>query len=69
MIRPATERRLWLRKLSSFEEENRADREYWQSMTPNQRVGIVEQMREEWWQDHGDGEPGLRRAVCVLEQP
>ncbi len=21
---------------------------------------------KEWWQDHGDGEPGLRRVVRVL---
>ncbi len=58
--------RIWIRKCSSFEEENRADREFWQRMTPNERVAVVEQLRDEWWEHHGDGEPGLRRAVRVL---
>ncbi len=66
-VRP--EGNVWLRKCSSFEEDNRADREFWQRMTPNERVGIVEELREEWWEQHGDGEQGLRRAVQVLEKP
>jgi hypothetical protein len=73
MTRATTERapgrgrgRLWLRKFSSFDDENRADLEFWQRMTPDERVAIVEQLREEWWKDHGDGEQGLRRAVQVL---
>jgi hypothetical protein len=59
--------KIWVRKFSSFDDENRADRELWQRMTPDERVAIVEQLREEWWKHHGNGEEGLRRAVRVLE--
>lgn len=61
-------KKIWLRKFSSFDDENRADREFWQQMTPDERVGIVEQLREEWWKHHGNGEQGLRRTVRVLEK-
>ena len=61
--------RLWVRKFSSFEEENRADLEHWQSMGPNQRVDLVEQMRREWWERNGDGQQGLRGTVRVLAFP
>ncbi len=59
---------IWVRKCASFEEEGRADREYWRAMSPDQRVDVVEQLREEWWRRHGDGEPRLRRSVRMLEQ-
>ena len=55
-----------MRKFSSFEEENRADLEFWQRMTSDQRVEVVEQLRQEWWEQHGDGEQRLRRVVRVL---
>jgi len=59
---------VWVRKCSSFEEERRADREFWQRMTPDERVAVVEELRREWWELHGDGGPQrLRRAVRVLE--
>lgn len=67
---PAQRRgRLWVRKLTSFEEERRADAEFWRQMTPNERVEIVEQLRQEWWEQHGNGEPRLRRAVRVFAAP
>lgn len=61
--------RLWVRKCSSFAEENRADLEFWQRMTPDERVATVETMRREWWEQQGDGEQGLRRVVRVLAAP
>jgi len=57
---------IWVRKCASFEEEKRADLEFWQRMTPDRRVGVVEELRQEWWERHGGGEPRLRRAVRVL---
>ena len=60
---------LWVRKCSSFEEENRADLEFWQRMTPDERVATVEAMRRDWWEQHGNGEQGLRRVVRVLAAP
>lgn len=65
--RRGTGEKIWVRKFSSFDEENRADWEFWQRMTPDERVEVVEQLRQEWWEAHGNGEEGLRRAVRVLE--
>jgi hypothetical protein len=57
----------WVRKCRGFEEERLADLEFWARMTPDRRVALVEEMRTEWWGEHGDDEPGLRRVVRVLE--
>ena len=59
---------IWVRKFTSFEEENRADLEYWQEFTPDERVEIVERLRQEWWQRHGDGVPRMEKVVRVLSQ-
>ena len=64
--RSERERGVWVRKFSTFEEENRADFEYWQRMTPDERVAIVEQLREEWRERNGDGDQGLPRITRVF---
>lgn len=55
-----------VRKFDSFEEEQAADRAFWLQRTPSERVEIVEDLRRQWWSEHGEGEPGLRRVVRVL---
>jgi len=57
---------VWIRKCESFEDERRADREFWDRMSPDERVGIVEQLRREWW-ERNSGEQRLRRVARVLE--
>jgi hypothetical protein len=53
---------VWIRKCSSFEEEELADLEYWDSMQPEQRLAALEQMRRE--PKVGDGHfEGLRRVI------
>src|SRR2546430_5940604 len=37
--------KVWLRKLGSFCEEAAADWEFWQQMTADERVAVVEQLR------------------------
>jgi predicted Fe-S protein YdhL (DUF1289 family) len=39
--------KVWFRKCSSFEEEEEADREFWAQMTGDERVEVLEQMRQE----------------------
>ena len=58
--------KVWIRKCKSFEEERRADAEFWQQMTPAERVAIVEELRREWWERHGEGEQRLSRSIRVL---
>jgi len=60
---------IWLRKCSSFEEERKADLEFWQRMTPGERVDVVEELRQEWWDRHGGGsEPKIEGVVRVIRR-
>jgi hypothetical protein len=57
----------WVRKLTSFEEERTADREFWAQMSPDERVAAVEELRLEWCKIQGKSNEGLRRTARVLE--
>jgi hypothetical protein len=59
----------WVRKCSSFEEEARADREFWAQMTGRERVEALEDLRREAWKVTGERLEGLRRVARVLERP
>ena len=61
---------IWVRKCSSFEEERQADREFWAQLTPNDRVGVVEELREHWARTHGTEQDlgRIRRCVRVLKR-
>ena len=56
----------WVRKLTSFEEERAADREFWAQMSPDERVAAVEELRLEWSKIQGKSNEGLRRTARVL---
>ncbi len=46
--------KVWARKGSSFEEEAAADREYWETLfTPNERVALIRDLRDEWERING----------------
>ncbi|MFW6012465.1 MAG: hypothetical protein ACOC92_02010 [bacterium] len=59
-----------MRKCSSFEEERRADREFWSTLPPDERVAAVEELRQEWARMRGTDEDlqGLRRSARVLQR-
>jgi len=63
------ERAIWIRRCDSFEEEARADREFWESLTGEERVEALEDLRREAWKVTGERVEGLRRAVRVLQRP
>jgi hypothetical protein len=60
---------IWLRRCSSFEEEVEADRDFWACFSPDERVGVLEQMRREWLEKNGRVDEGLRRVARVLQAP
>ena len=60
---------IWVRKLGSFEDDRRADREFWRAVPPDERVAAVEDLRQQWAKIQGADEQGLRRTVRVLEAP
>ncbi|HBL27830.1 MAG TPA: hypothetical protein DD490_13410 [Acidobacteria bacterium] len=59
---------IWLRKCSSFEEEEEADREFWAQMTGNERVQVLEQMRRDAWKVTGERPQGIRKVARILQE-
>lgn len=59
--------KLWVRKCSSFEEEAEADRDFWRSMTPDERVAVVEEMRLASLEGEDEDVRRLRRVVRIVE--
>jgi hypothetical protein len=59
----------WLRVCASFEEEAAADREFWAALSPDQRVAVVEEMRQNGWKVTGGRGEGFQRFLEVLERP
>jgi hypothetical protein len=60
---------VWVRKLDSFDDDRRANREFWRAVPPDARVAAVEELRRQWARFQGVDDEGLRRTVCVLEAP
>ncbi len=62
---------VWLRRLTSFAEEERADREFWRSMSGEQRVAALDDLRRQWNEEHHHAEhiEGLRRTVRIVRSP
>jgi hypothetical protein len=59
---------VWLRKCSSHEEAEEADREFWAQMTGDERVAAVEDMRLNE-KVSGDEDLGrLRRVVRIFQR-
>ncbi|HVT04505.1 MAG TPA: hypothetical protein VHL58_14150 [Thermoanaerobaculia bacterium] len=59
----------WIRRCSSFAEEAVADAEFWAGFSPDERVAILEEMRQEWLDEHGQSDEGLRRTLLLSEAP
>ena len=58
----------WVRKCGSFAEDARADREFWATMTGDERVAALEELRHEAWKVTGEPLQGLRRVVRIVER-
>ena len=56
-----------MRGCSSFSEAEAADRAFWATLTPQQRVAAIEDLRADWLKLRGLRDEGLRRAVRVFE--
>jgi hypothetical protein len=60
---------IWVRRCNSFAEDEKADREFWATMTGEERVEALEELRREAWKVTGERLEGLRRTVRVFERP
>lgn len=54
---------IWFRRSDSFGEDAAADADFWARVSPDQRVAILEEMRQEWLDDHGRSDEGLQRIA------
>ena len=53
-----------VRKFRTFEDAERADREYYASLTPDERMAILLELVQ---REHGDASKGLERVYRVVE--
>lgn len=68
MVESKAMRRLWVRKLSSFADEEAADVAFWQALSPDERIAALEEMRRDAWKVTGERSEGLRRVVRVISR-
>ena len=66
-------RKIWVRKARSFREAERFDREYYQAMSPGERVETVQFIREQLVKIRGSSRrhaghrTGLRRVLTIVQ--
>jgi hypothetical protein len=58
---------VWLRRCASFEEEAEADRDYWSSFAPDDRVALIADLRHEWNTMNGINENPSRDFTDFLD--
>lgn len=56
-------REVWFRKCSSFEEEAEADREYWAQFSPDEKVALIEELKNRWLLMSKDANPPNRDQI------
>jgi hypothetical protein len=59
---------IWVRKLKSFEDERAADREFWLTLSPDERVALVERIRQDWARTLGHPIERLRRTARRIQR-
>ena len=64
--------KIWVKKARSFSEAHKNDLNYYRKMTPEERLDIVQLLREQQ-KDMGDSKSdedrkGLRRVIRVIQQ-
>lgn len=58
-----------IRKFTSHEKADSYNREQILAMTPVQRLELINQLRNQYWQAKGGCEPRLRRVYRKLKSP
>jgi hypothetical protein len=52
-------------RFTSFEDSDQADRDYYRSLTPDERMAIVAELEARYRREHGYGERRLERVGRV----
>ena len=56
-----------VRKFTSFRDSERADRDYYLNLTPEQRIEILLELVARYREDHHDASEGFKRVYRVVE--
>jgi len=65
-------KKIWIKKASSFSEAQDQDLEYYLNMSAQERIETVQFLREQYFKFNGisphEGGKGLRRTIRVIQQ-
>ena len=65
-------RKIWMKKINSFSEENDDDLDYYLNMSSQERVELVQFLREQNLKINGlntnESGKGLRRTIRIVQQ-
>ena len=65
-------RKIWIKRVNSFSEENNDDLSYYLSMSSQERLEIVQFLREQYEKINGmnthESGKGLRRTIRIVQQ-
>ncbi len=59
--------RIWYRKIGITEAE-KAEREYYSALSPEERLSIVQELRESFEKFGNESRKGLRRFLKIIKQ-
>lgn len=54
-------------KIISFREAEKADKEYWKTKTPEERLDILQYLREEYYIFKNENRKGLQRVYRIIK--
>jgi len=62
------EKKIWAKKFNSFKEAQAAEFSYYMSLTPEERLSIVQFLREEYWKfNRAKGNASRKRLSRVFK--
>lgn len=64
-------KKIWMNKTDSFAEAERFDEQYYQAMSGNEKIEIIQFLREQYLKMKGldgEGRERLRRVVRLIKQ-
>ncbi len=68
----AMKKKIWVKKMTSFEEAEQFDLKYYRSQSARERLETVQMLREMYFKLKkglkNEGRKGLRRSVKILQQ-
>lgn len=60
-------KKIWFKKINLFNSD-KEEVEYYSSLTPGERLSIVQELREEELKRKNEGRKRLRRVLRIIEQ-